>query len=180
MTHFELGHIWHSAQCTTPETGEHWSARNLREFSIPNALRQTYWSWTNAVKKLDQPPCAFDLMCFLCAAVEGWVMQMNMEPIHKAEEQTSQQSSGPSHVWRRVRTLKYKSVSFTLEPFGLCTMIIWVTFSTASRVSEEALRRGTFQWSDIAWHCIMTSTLFSCCSFRDLHQYKVCDPPEIR
>lgn len=60
VKHRKLGHMWHSAQCKTPETGQHWSMLNLREFlSSPSAVWQTYWSWTNAVKKLHHPPCAF-------------------------------------------------------------------------------------------------------------------------
>lgn len=56
----KLGHMWHSAQCKTPETGQHWSMLNLHEFlSSPSAVWQAYWSRTNAVKKLHHPPCAF-------------------------------------------------------------------------------------------------------------------------
>lgn len=56
----KLGHMWHSAQCRTPETGQHWSLVDLCDFpSSPGAVWQAYWSRTNAVKKLHHPPCAF-------------------------------------------------------------------------------------------------------------------------
>lgn len=118
VKHHKLGHMWHSAQCKTPETGQHWSMLNLREFlSSPSAVWQTYWSWTNAVKKLHHPPCAFVWCVF---SLQPW--KACCERVRKPRTRCC------CHVgiWTCQSVLIQPSLFIYL--FSDSAMIIWVTF----------------------------------------------------
>lgn len=134
VKHRKLGHMWHSAQCKTPETGQHWSMLNLREFlSSPSAVWQTYWSWTNAVKKLHHPPCAFVWCVF---SLQPW----------KAccERVRAKNALFLLHLKFEASNLFYSAFfiySLTFPPF-----LPWL-FESTFPWPDEALRMGIFQQS---------------------------------
>lgn len=130
----KLGHMCHSAQCGAPETGQHWSLLNLREFaSSPAAAWQACWSPTNAAKSCTASMC-FCLMCFLAAAVEGVLRASG-----RAEDVAS-------------ATLRFQTASLVSCQTFIHLIIYFWPFLTSchdcvrhlsavtSRVPEEALR----------------------------------------